>query len=156
MYKQTPVKPFTWIIRMDVHPQWVADGGTISDADAIDMLSQRFGWADVNNELAACVLSAPGATRIAHEQGWNQNTKYSSEGRKQVRAELEREAPVAYSPTRFSIERHVRDLLAQAERINDDALVEGLTILKDVIAGNTPVSDINHLPGVEASADEEE
>lgn len=147
-------KPFTWIVRMDVDPVWIADGGTISDLDALDMLAARFGWADCNSELQACVLAAPSHARIAEQQGYGRESAFDIAEREVLRKELVADAPIAYASDRFSVTRHVADLLAAAERINDDGLVDGLKTLQAVLTGVTPISETNILPGARDDADQ--
>lgn len=68
--KAVPVKPFTWIVRFDVAPLWVADGFDLDDARAFEMLSTELSFADCNTEIAAKVISAPDTSRIRAEQGY--------------------------------------------------------------------------------------
>lgn len=61
---------YRWIIAFDVAPEWVADGFTFSDAEALDMLSDRLDFANVSTELAATVIASPSPLKIASEQGY--------------------------------------------------------------------------------------
>jgi hypothetical protein len=64
------VKPFTWIVRFDVAPLWVADGFNLDDACAMHMLlNTGLHSACCHTELAAKVISAPDANRIHAERG---------------------------------------------------------------------------------------
>lgn len=63
-------QPFTWIVRLDVAPEWVADGFALSDQRALAMLGKDLDCACPDTELAASVLVAPNAERIAREQGY--------------------------------------------------------------------------------------
>ncbi|MEY0498971.1 hypothetical protein AB7321_18980 [Providencia rettgeri] len=63
------VKPYSWVVRFDVAPQWVADGFIMTDTTALEMLSDVIDYAN-EHELAASVISAPGAERITEEQGY--------------------------------------------------------------------------------------
>lgn len=62
---------YRWIIAFDVEPEWVADGFSFSDAEAIDMLSDRLEFANVSTELRAKVIASPNPLRIAREQGFD-------------------------------------------------------------------------------------
>lgn len=63
------VKPFTWIVRFDVAPEWVADGFTLSDQRALEMLGRETSGC-MSTELAACVLQGPDLSRVLREQGY--------------------------------------------------------------------------------------
>lgn len=63
-------KRFSWIVRFDVAGEWVADGFVMTDEAALDMLSEKISFADADTELAARVIAAPPAMRIANEQGY--------------------------------------------------------------------------------------
>ena len=63
------VKPYSWVVRFDVAPQWVADGFIMTDTTALEMLSDVINYAN-DHELAALVISAPDAERISEEQGY--------------------------------------------------------------------------------------
>lgn len=67
-------KNFTWIVRFDVAPLWVADGFALSDERALSMLASDLCHADMN-EIAATVIAGPSALVIAREQGY---TKHNS------------------------------------------------------------------------------
>lgn len=61
---------FSWVVRFDVAPEWVADGFVMTDEIALDMLSDKLSFANMDTELAAQVIVAPPAMRIAIEQGY--------------------------------------------------------------------------------------
>jgi hypothetical protein len=84
---------FTWIVRFDVAPEWVADGFVMTDETALDMLSDKLSHADMDTELAARVISAPSALAIAREQGYDK--KHTQSGA--VIREIMKGAPLAYS-----------------------------------------------------------
>ena len=63
------VKPYSWVVRFYVAPQWVADGFIMTDNTALEMLSDVINYAN-DHELAALVISAPDAERISEEQGY--------------------------------------------------------------------------------------
>lgn len=140
MKEQSEVRPFTWIVRFDVHPMWVADGGTISDLDALDMLSTRFGSACMNNELAACVLAGPGASRIAHQQGLDSLTEYHVRERAIVAGNLALEAPIAYDQSRHSLLKVLRVL----REIAPNDVSAGLNEVIRALTGRDAIGDIFH------------
>lgn len=82
---------YRWIVAFDVAPEWVADGFTLSDATALDMLSEKAPFANVDTELAAAVISAPAPLRIVREQGYTENTP----GAKAAINEVLKAAPMA-------------------------------------------------------------
>lgn len=76
---------YTWIVRFDVAPLWVADGFVMDDSIARDMLSDRLNFARPDIELQACVLAAPSAQAIAREQGYGPKHVRAKEFVRQVR-----------------------------------------------------------------------
>lgn len=140
MKAEKEVAPFTWIVRFDVHPMWVADGGTISDLDALDMLSTRFGSACMNNELAACVLAGPGASRIAHQQGFDNLSDYHVRERAFVAGRLALEAPIAYDQSRHSLLKVLRVL----REIAPEDVSAGLNEVIRALTGRDAIGDIFH------------
>ena len=40
------VKPYSWVVRFDVAPQWVADGFIMTDTTALEMLSDVINYAN--------------------------------------------------------------------------------------------------------------
>lgn len=62
-------KPFTWVVRFTVAPLWVADGFSISDERAEEILRRALQCA-TEGEYSACVLEAPSALHIARVQGY--------------------------------------------------------------------------------------
>ena len=62
-------KPFTWVVAFTVDPTWVADGFTLGDERAHDLIWHTLGFA-THEECAARVLHAPSALRIARCQGY--------------------------------------------------------------------------------------
>jgi len=67
-------KRYTWIVRFDVVPEWVADGFVIDDARANDMLATALPMAAEQHEIRAAVIAAPYARDIAGEQGYKLDT----------------------------------------------------------------------------------
>lgn len=146
MKKETEVAPFTWIVRLDVHPMWVADGGTITDLDALDMLSTHFGNACMNTELAACVLAGPSATRIAHEQGYNGTSELHINARRSLDADLSREAPIAYSRDRVSLLSAVRYIrFVSLETGRKDLAAQAQQVIR-ALNGRDAIGDLFHAP----------
>ncbi|EGP2852964.1 hypothetical protein IYQ62_003029 [Salmonella enterica] len=62
--------PYTFIVRFDIAPLWIADGFILSDQIAKDMLAASLPYACEDSELAAQVLGAPNPARIEDEQGY--------------------------------------------------------------------------------------
>jgi hypothetical protein len=62
---------YSWTVRFDVASTWVADGFSFSDFEALDMLSDRLDFANMDTELRARVIAAPPTMSIAKEQGYD-------------------------------------------------------------------------------------
>lgn len=82
------VKPFSWLIRVDVAPMWVADGFHMNNQVALDMLAEKLPYADMSFELGAAVLVGPDPRRIINENGWETNPSEE--------AKIRAESPHAY------------------------------------------------------------
>lgn len=121
--KPVVVKPFSWVVRFDVAPLWVADGFDFTDARAIDMLSNELGFADINTEIAAKVISSPDVNRIRAEQGHK----------------VKDGAEINNGPVRQSI-------IDAIERLSSDvgaaAIVASLKLSLNLLDGTEPISDI--------------
>lgn len=78
------VKPYTWIVRFDVAPTWVADGFVLSDERALLMLGSELAYACRDTELAARVLSSPPPLRIAREQGYDRDCPGAGQVARQI------------------------------------------------------------------------
>ena len=65
---------YTWIVRFDVSPEWVADGFIMTDERANEMLSLALPFADEEHEIRAAVIAAPSFARIMAEQGYTPDT----------------------------------------------------------------------------------
>jgi len=104
--------PLTWIVRFDIDPVWVADGFVMSDTQAIDMLSYKLEFANVDTELAAQVIAGPSPLRIAKEQGYDAQNP----GGKTIVREIIKASPAAYSS-------HAK---------LDRALIDAITLLDSV------------------------
>jgi hypothetical protein len=61
---------FSWTVRFDVSSEWVADGFTLSDARAKDMLAEQLSAA-TDDEFAAVVLDAPPTQAVLDAQGYH-------------------------------------------------------------------------------------
>lgn len=82
------VKPFSWLIRVDVAPIWVADGFCMNNQAALDMLANQLPYADMSFELGAAVIAGPDPRRIINENGWDTNPSEE--------AKIRAESPLAY------------------------------------------------------------
>lgn len=85
-------KRYTWVVRFDVAPEWVADGFVMTDETALDMLSDKVGFANMETELAARVIAAPSALDIAKEQGYTVDHPVDHKAVE----EIKQGAPLAY------------------------------------------------------------
>lgn len=65
-----PEGKYSWVVRFDVDPTWVADGFELSkDEQAKSMLETRLPFA-YGSELGAKVLNRPDPEAVAKEQGY--------------------------------------------------------------------------------------
>lgn len=60
---------YVWTVQFEVSETWVEDGFELDDEGALEMLAGRLGYAHVEVELNAKVLSAPSPKAIARAQG---------------------------------------------------------------------------------------
>ncbi|MBC2622112.1 hypothetical protein [Citrobacter cronae] len=132
------VKPYSWVVRFDVAPQWVADGFIMTDTTALEMLSDVINYAN-DHELAASVISAPGAERITEEQGYLPSNN----------AELMRQvltgSPQAYA--KASVENTLLKAIAALEQTQDNKqIVKELHSSLALLTGKKPISDIIWFP----------
>lgn len=145
------IKPYTWIVRFDVAPEWVADGFNLTDERALLLLANDLRHADSSCELAARVLAAPAALRIAREQGYG--PKDNGAGR--AVAEIMSGAPHAYSDVRRSSDDvTVDNAISEAiellnsvafvrdENDNTGAILAKLRDARALLRGDDPISDI--------------
>lgn len=63
-------KTYKWIVEVEVHERWVADGFDLDDERATQMLSKELPHAIMDREIWAKVLKAPAAAEIRKEQGY--------------------------------------------------------------------------------------
>jgi len=149
------IKPYTWVVRFDVAPLWVADGFTLSDERALEMLGADLSSANMSFELAARVLSAPSPLRIAREQGYGEQ---HPEAGKFAR-EIIDGAPHAYTYFKGvkhidSVERAVNaaiDLLDSVAFVRDENdntadVLAALRSARSMLRGDSPISDIDWQP----------
>lgn len=139
------VKPFSWVVRFDVAPIWVADGFVMNDTSTLEMLARELGWADVNTELAAAIISAPDAHDILHEQGYQKTNA-------EELAEIVEGSPFAYQKTEYSSALKLALMNAIAlldsvafvrdENDNTAAVLEQLRGVLGLVDGSAPISDI--------------
>jgi glutathione S-transferase len=107
---------YTWIVRFDVVPEWVADGFNLDDARANEMLSLALPYAAEEHEIRAAVIAAPSATRIMAEQGYTPGTlQRETTASKEIRDG----APLAYGVDT------VRDALQEALSMCDASWFAG-------------------------------
>lgn len=128
------VKPFSWIVRFDVAPLWVADGFIMTDAIALDMIS---GVVDCANqfELSASVISAPAAERIAEEQG------YLPSNHPEQLCVVINDSPRAYAEA--SVVNSLNDAIAALENTqNNKNVLKNLRSSLALLTGDKPISDI--------------
>lgn len=139
------VKPFSWIVRFDVAPTWVADGFVMNDASALEMLARELGWADVNTELAAAIISAPDAYSILSEQGYQ---KCNAEELGQIvdGAPLAYQKPEGISAIKLALLNAISliDSVAFVRDENDNTaeVLDQLRIAMGLVEGSEPISDI--------------
>ncbi|EPC4020290.1 hypothetical protein ACRZPD_000265 [Enterobacter kobei] len=82
-----PVRPYTYVVRFDIAPLWIADGFILSDETALAMLAECLDYACDATELAARVLVAPNSARIEDEQEYRPGA---------IAKSIEEGAPEAY------------------------------------------------------------
>lgn len=135
-------KRYTWIVRFDVAPEWVADGFYISDARANDMLATALPVAAEQHEIRAAVIAAPYEGDIAREQGYVRcmpNTQM-------IMHEIRDASPIAYDACIVrSISRAIDFMSAYRVRrmeIRDECIRE-LTEVLNLISGASDLPDSN-------------
>lgn len=62
-------EPYTWIVKIQVHPRWVADGFDLTDDRLRGILEKVFDFA-YEHEFAGKVIDAPDPKEIRQEQGY--------------------------------------------------------------------------------------
>ncbi len=70
-----------WVIAFDVAERWVEDGFDPDDADALNMLATRLGYANVDRELRAVVMAAPDREEVAKLMGYQSAADRAARGR---------------------------------------------------------------------------
>lgn len=148
-------KPYSWIVRLDVAPEWVADGFSLGDQRALEMLGKTLSYANMSHELAARVLVAPSALRIAREQGYGPKHP----GAKDEIVTIMGEAPHAYADMNkkfdgVTLDKAITDAIKLLDRVpfvveEGDETGEVLTNLRKVqalVRGDEPISDIEWVP----------
>lgn len=148
------IKPYTWIVRFDVAPEWVADGFNLTDERALLLLAGDLRHADSSFELAARVLAAPAPLRIAREQGYG--PKHNGAGG--AVAEIMSGAPHAYSDVRKCSDVTVDNAISAAidllnsvafvrdENDNTGAILAKLRDARALLRGDDPISEIQWRP----------
>jgi hypothetical protein len=146
------IQPFTWIVRFDVAPEWVADGFSLCDERALEMLSRETSGC-MSTELAARVIAAPAPGRIVRaEQGYpKQGARTAAEIQSLVSG-----APHAYCsgarhhaapPTLVETLTNAIKLLdsvafVKDENDNTQAVLHGLRQSLAIVTGEAPISEI--------------
>lgn len=133
------IKPYTFIVRLDVAPLWMADGFCMTDADALEMLAKMLPHACQDTELAAQVLVAPDVGRISKEQGFG---VYTSERQQHDHHDQLRErSPVAYDE-KDGIVPVLTRLQGMFERQGLPGFAGDLGAIIDKLTGVDAISDI--------------
>ncbi|HIE2513457.1 TPA: hypothetical protein ACXLCK_001906 [Pseudomonas aeruginosa] len=141
--------PYSWIVRFDVAPEWVADGFVFSDQRALEMLGADLSSACMSTELAAAVLAAPSPLRIAREQGYGKNHPQADVAVAEIVAGTPKAKPgetVLESALVNAIK--LLDSVAFVQHENDNTGVV-LSELRDALAlvqGKDPISNIRWVP----------
>lgn len=145
------IHPFTWIVRLDVAPVWVADGFSLSDERALAMLSRETSGC-MTTELAARVIAAPAPSRIVAEMGYlKQDARSAAEIHSLVSG-----APHAHRAGARSrvaggalvgalndaIELLESVAFVREERDNTQDVLEGLRKARDLVTGAAAISEI--------------
>lgn len=143
-----PIKPYSWIVRFDVAPVWVADGFNLTDERALEMLEQDLRYATSGEELAARVIVAPPAAFILEEQGYRLG---APDAMRELRT-IMNSAPHAYRRAPDAADAletldaaiSLLDSVAfvQHENDNTSTVLARLRELHAVMSGTDPISDI--------------
>ncbi|WP_336983955.1 MULTISPECIES: hypothetical protein [unclassified Cedecea] len=140
-----PVSPYTYIVRFDIAPLWIADGFILSDETALAMLAERLDYACDATELAAQVLVAPNPSRIEDEQGYRHGA---------IAKSIEEGAPEAYenfgentiaSALIDAIELLDSVAFVRDENDNSRDVLSKLLEALGKVNGSLPISDIHWL-----------
>lgn len=107
---------YTWIVRFDVVPEWVADGFNLDDKRANEMLSLALPLAAEEHEIRAAVIAAPSFARIMTEQGYTPETIARPTT---ASKEIHDGAPLAYAVDT------VRDVLEEFLHVCDSSWFQG-------------------------------
>lgn len=145
------IAPFTWIVRLDVAPEWVADGFSLSDERALEMLSREVSGC-MSTELAARVIAAPAPCRIVAEQGYpKQGARTAAEIQSLVmgaphahRADARRGAAQMTLAGALSNAIELLDSVAFVKHEKDSTqdVLGGLRQALDLVTGEAPISEI--------------
>lgn len=149
------VKPYSWIVRFDVAPMWVADGFNLSDERALSMLGKTLGYACMSSELAARVLAGPSALRVAREMGYGANHPASKREINNITAA----APHAYAAMTknaevVTLDRALMDAInlldsvafVREEGDNTAQVIKNLRKAQAMVRGDAAISDIEWFP----------
>lgn len=143
------VKPFSWTLRVDVAPVWVADGFTLSDERLLQMLGTELSSACMSTELAASVIAAPCPVRIVTEQGYTDQHPGTDAAIAEILAGTPRATPSAGVLER-SLTNAIKllDTVAFVSHEGDNTAVV-LAELHEALAlirGESPISSIHWQP----------
>lgn len=137
-------KRYTWIVRFDVAPEWIADGFYISDARANDMLATALPVAAEKYEIRAAVIAAPSPVEIAREQGYD--FRFMPDRFALRKSDIRDASPIAYDACIVrSISRAIDFMSAYRVRrmeIRDECIRE-LTEVLNLISGASDLPDSN-------------
>lgn len=141
--------PFTWIVRFDVAPEWVADGFVLSDQRALMMLGTDLSSACMSTELAAAVIAGPSPLRIAREQGYGPHHPQAGAAVAEINAGAPHAIP-GDSVVETALVNAIKllDSVAFVKHENDNT-GGVLSELRDALAlvrGDDPISDIRWVP----------
>lgn len=143
------IMPYSWLVRFDVAPLWIADGFLLDDDRAMDMIGKELGQACQSTELAATVLSAPAFSRIAEEQGYGPKHFNMTS----VVAEMQRSVP-SVAPGGGPLVGALVDAIGLLESVafvreeGDDTgkVLDQLRIALALVNGSKQISDIDWQP----------
>lgn len=133
------IQPYTYIVRLDIAPIWVADGFILSDEIALQMLSERLECACMDTELAAQVIAAPDCNRIEAIQGYKNGA---------ISEQIVSQSPKAYQ--KHSLLASLNEAIELLDSVafvreESDNTADVLCRLKqsrELLMGVVPISDI--------------
>lgn len=134
-------KRYTWIVRFDVAAERVAEGFTLTDEIANDLLDSALPFS-YEHEIRAAVIAAPSPVDIAREQGYGMESRSAALRKSDIRDA----SPIAYDACIVrSISRAIDFMSAYRVRrmeIRDECIRE-LTEALGLISGEFGLPDSN-------------